>query len=161
LTAVECRVERHAEFVSVTVGGSSLPKARVSADSPGTELMRVFDLVHAAVLNWSPNLVADLSEPLQGVSGTSADRYLEDTIDAITYGLLRGGVPVMPAPSLIDPEVIDTVVKLAARSHDAPLDTTEWQRCLARSIEVFREVQRRETATLLLDVDRHALHLVP
>ena len=67
--ALDCRVERGP--VVIRVDGAVLPPATVQPELPGSEYVRLFDVVHAAVLHWSPNVMAATAGLSLGCPATS------------------------------------------------------------------------------------------
>jgi hypothetical protein len=65
------------------IGSAALPPATVELELPGSEYVRLFDVAHAAVLRWSPNVMAATAGAVPGLSGAATDCALEDAIDAL------------------------------------------------------------------------------
>lgn len=114
--------------------------AKVIAALPGREYMGLFDLVHAAVLGWSPNLRASLPW-LSSVAGSEPERHVEDLIDALTYGLATA-IDDFRIADLIDPEFVESVTRAARTAPQAPEGRTDWERCLGTCLAVFRRALR-------------------
>jgi hypothetical protein len=132
------------------VEGITLFESRANPALPGREYMAMFDLAHAAVLNWSPNLRAVLPH-LRSIRGELGDRSTEALISAMTYSLVVNQDPFVIGRAL-DPDMVNAVVTSAARAMDAPTSAAEWERCLHASIDVFDHVARRGVRHLGVDL---------
>ena len=150
MTALDGRVQ-HGPVV-VWVGGAALPAASVQPELPGSEYVHVFDLVHAAVLRWSPNVVRAMPAPVPGLAGADFDCPLEDAINALTYSLAvhRAG---LTTDTSIDPVIVTAVTALAARGTDVPDSIEAWTTCLRQSIDLHEAVSRRDVRGLTVDLD--------
>jgi hypothetical protein len=148
--ALDCRVERGP--VVIRVDGAVLPPATVQPELPGSESVRLFDVVHAAVLHWSPNLMAATAGAVPGLSGDVEDGPLEDAIDALTYSFVAHGSE-LATPTGIDPQVVDAVTALAAKGSGAPTSTDAWTACLRESLELHDATRKQPVFRLAVDLD--------
>ena len=136
----------------IRIGGAALPPATVEPELPGSEYVRLFDAVHAAVLHWSPNVAAATAGAVPGLSGAADDRPLEDAIDALTYGFVAQQAG-SATPAGIDPQVLDAVTALAAKGSGAPDSAEAWTACLRHSLEVYEAVRGQPVFRLAVDLD--------
>ncbi len=150
MSKLHCRVERGP--VLVRIGDATLPAATVQPELPGIEYVHVFDLVHAAVLRWSPNVVAAVPERLQGLSGAAPDCPVEDAIDALTYALVVNRSD-LSSETGIEPAVLASVLALAAQATDVPASAEAWTECLRQSLEVHDAVSKRGVWQFEVDLE--------
>lgn len=148
--ALDCRVERGP--VVIRIDGALLPPATVQPELPGSEYVRLFDVVHAAVLHWSPHVAAATAGAVPGLSGDADDRPLEDAIDALTYGFVAYQSE-LATPTEIDPRVVDAVTALAAKGSAAPESTDAWTACLRESLELHNAVRKQPVFRLTVDLE--------
>ena len=114
---LHCRVERGP--VVIRIGDAALPAATVQPEMPGSEYVRVFDLVHAAVLRWSPNVNKAVSGGVPGLGGAADDCPVEDSIDALTYAVVLHRSDLTTGTA-VDPTIVATVLALACRRRPGP-----------------------------------------
>jgi hypothetical protein len=158
VTQLHCSIEPGP--VVIRIGDAALPPATVQAELPGGEYIRVFDLVHAAVLRWSPNVTAAAPVPVPGLSGAPSDCPVEDAIDALTYALVIHRSE-LATPTTIDPHVVAAVTAMAARAPDAPDSASIWEGCLRQSLEVYDAVSSRGVRHISVDLEQGRLHTTP
>jgi hypothetical protein len=152
---IEPVMERGRPGVVVRAGDRQFPWARTDAHMPGIEYIRVFDLVRAALLGWSPNVrrVIGCSD---AIAGSLSDCSIEDAIDALTYSLaLHHGL--LSAGPVLDPHIVDAVMSSASKASDAPTSPELWTSCLERSIKVYQEVAEHGKRHLRMDLDRREI----
>ena len=148
--ALDCRVERGP--VVIRIGSAALPVATVQPELPGSEYVRLFDVVHAAVLHWSPNVVAATADTVPGLSGDADDGPIEDAIDALTYSFVAYQSE-LATPTEIDPQIIEAVMTLAAKASGAPGSPDAWTACLRECLELHNAVRRQPVFRLILDLE--------
>lgn len=141
------------------MGNAPLPVSTVKPGLPGIEYVHIFDVAHAALLGWSPNVAASLAMQLDGLTGQACDVGVEDGINAMTYGLTMS-YPDLASLVAMDSDILDSVIRLAAKSGDAPTDRSRWENCLAQALELFIAVRDRGVEQVVLDLNRHAVDVV-
>lgn len=150
-TELHCRVERGP--VVIRIGDAALPAATVQPEMPGSEYVRVFDLVHAAVLRWSPNVAMAVSGGVPGLGGAADDCPVEDSIDALTYALVLHRSD-LTAGTVVDPKIVATVLALAGNGGpDVPKSAEAWNDCLLRSLEIYDAVRKQGHWELAVDLE--------
>jgi hypothetical protein len=154
-TALDCRVERGP--VVIRIGSAALPAATVEPELPGLEYVRVFDLVHAAVLRWSPNVIA-AGGLVPGLAGDVGDCPLEDAIDALTYGLAVHRSE-LAGPTGIDPYLVAEITSLAGRGSGVPTSAELWTNCLQQCLEIHDSVSTRPISRLVIDIQAGRVQL--
>jgi hypothetical protein len=147
---LDCRIERGP--VVIRVGASALPPATVEPELPWSEYARLFDVVHAAVLHWSPNVMAATAGTVSGLSGDEDDRPLEDAIDALTYCFVAYQSE-LATPTEIDPQVVEAVTALAAKGSGVPDSRDAWTACLRESLQLHNAVRRQPVFRLAVDLE--------
>jgi hypothetical protein len=145
--------------VIVRAGDRQLPWARTDIHLPGIEYVRVFDLVRAALLGWSPNVLQVIGYPGATVDSPS-DCSVEDSLDALTYSfsLHRG---LLTAGQVIDPDMVDVLIRSAAKASGAPTSPEAWAQCLERSIEIYHAVAEHGMRQMRTDFDRRVIEVLP
>ena len=148
---LHCRVERGP--VVIRIGDAALPAATVQPEMPGSEYVRVFDLVHAAVLRWSPNVNKAVSGGVAGLGGAADDCPVEDSIDALTYAVALHRSDLTTGTA-VDPTVVATVLALAGNGGpDVPRSAQAWNDCLLRSLEIYDAVRQHGHWELAVDLE--------
>jgi hypothetical protein len=155
---IEPLIQRGRPGVVLRTGDRQLPWAGTNLHLPGIEYVRVFDLVRAALLGWSPNVRRVIDRP-DAIGGSPSDCAIEDTMDALTYSLtLHHGL--LTAGPVLDPDMEDALIRSAAQASDAPTSPELWARCLERSIKVYQEVAENGIRQLRMDLDGRVIDVL-
>jgi hypothetical protein len=130
--------------------------------SDGYRFHDVFHLAHAAVLGWSPVTRKHLrrkrkSNPLVDEVDDGARAIItEECISALVFEYAKGH-NFLAGISSLDYDLLKTIKSLTANFEVSQCTLGDWEKAILAGYEVWREVERNQGGSVLLDLDARSI----